>query len=73
MTSQETTPITSSRKEQATRYEKAKTVRLSQKMSTTVTTETLRTVTTSLTKGKLELRYTPLDIIPKKWRNAFVT
>ena len=65
MTSQETTPITSSREEQATRYKKAETVRLSQKMSTTVTTETLRTVTTSLTKGKLELRYTPLDIIPK--------
>lgn len=64
MTSQGTTPITSNREETVTRYKKAKTVELSRKNSTTATTETLRTVTTSLTKGKLELRYTPLDIIP---------
>ncbi len=64
MTSRETTPATSNREEQSARYEKAKTIKLSQDTSTSATAQTLRTVATSLTGGELELRYTPLDVTP---------
>ncbi len=64
MTPQRMTPVTSNREEQTARYEKAKTIDSSQEMNTTATTETLRTITTNLTEGELELRYTPRDIVP---------
>ena len=65
MTSQETTSTTSNREEQTARYEKTKTIKLSQEMGTAATAQILRTVATSLTGGELEVRYTPRDIMPQ--------
>ena len=63
MTSQPTRTSTDNRQEETARYEKASTIECAQAMSTSGTTENVRTVTTNLTEGNLEIRYTPRNVV----------